>query len=289
MTLLPLIVLYLAPAGKPTPTAAYVRVDRPPRGAFLRWLVPLALLLLGLVLFPLLTHEGIGVWGAGMCHRIVERSFVVGGVQLPLCARCTGIYLAFLTTVAVCVARGRRRPANLPPRGITLLLIGFLLLVGVDGVNSYLSLLPMLPHLYEPHNTLRLLTGTLEGIALAGLLWPVLHMSLWAVPEETRSIPNLRELGLIVLAALALDGLVLWHPPASLYPLAVLSVAGLLVALGIVFTLLVAAAARKAGRVTSWREVGNLLAWGALLALAAMAAFAGGRYLLIGSFTFSLA
>lgn len=248
----------------------------------------MSLLFLGLFLFPWLAHEGIGIWGAGVCHRITERSFVVAGVQLPLCARCTGIYLGFLTTVAVCWLRGRRRPANLPPRGIVLLLLLFLAIVGVDGVNSYFALFPPLPHLYEPNNTLRILTGTLEGIALAGLLWPVLHMSLWQVPEETRSIPNLRELGLILLAALGVDLLALWHPPALLYPLVGLSLAGLLLALGLVSTLLVAVVVRKAGRVTRWREVGVLLSWGALLALVEMAALAWMRYQLLGSFSFTV-
>ena len=30
------------------------------------------------------------------CHQMSERSFFIRGVQLPLCARCTGIVLGFL-------------------------------------------------------------------------------------------------------------------------------------------------------------------------------------------------
>ena len=289
---MPFILLHLLAVGKQGEGASgeptFRRVGRPDKVAFLRWFVPLVLLFLGLFLFPVLAHEGIGFWGAGVCHRITERSFVIAGHQLPLCARCTGIYLGFLTTVVVCFLRGRRRPANLPPRGITVLLLFFLVVVGVDGLNSYLSLFPMLPHLYEPHNTLRVLTGTLEGIALAGLLWPVLHMGLWQTPQEERSIPNLRELGLILLVAVSVDLFVLWQPPFSFYPLAVLSLAGLLLALGIVGTLLLSVITRRAGRVTSWPQVAVLLAWGCFVALLEMAGMAWVRYALIGSFTFSL-
>ena len=280
-------------AGKPAEGAAgeptFQRLGRPDRVAFWRWLVPVVLAVSGLFLFPFLAHEGIGFWGAGICHRITERSFVIAGQQLPLCARCTGIYLGFLTTVVVCFLRGRRRPDNLPPRGIIVLLVVFLAVVGIDGLNSYASLFPRLPHLYEPNNTLRLLTGTLEGIALAGLLWPVLHMSLWQIPQEQRSIPNLRELGLILLAALGLDLVALWQPPVSLYPLAVLSVVGPLLALGIVSTLLVSVITRRAGRVTSWPQLAVLFAWGCFVALLEMAGMAWARYALLGSFTFSLA
>lgn len=251
-------------------------------------LLPLALLSAGWVLFPLLAGEGLGFWGAGVCHRIVERSFVVDGQQLPLCVRCSGIYLGFLSAVVVSFLRGRRRPAGLPPVGITILLGFFLIAVGLDGLNSYMVLFPGLPHLYEPHHALRLLTGTLEGIALAGFLWPVLHASLWQAPQEQRSIPNLRELGLILLAALGLGALAYWHPPLSFYPLALFSLAGTFLALGTVGTLLVAVIVGRLGKVTAWNQALRLFAWGCLVALLEMAALAWIRFALLGAFSFSL-
>ncbi|MBN1484671.1 MAG: DUF2085 domain-containing protein [Chloroflexia bacterium] len=252
------------------------------------WGLPLLLLLLALFLFPLHAGEGLGFWGAGVCHRIQQRTFVIGGAAMPLCIRCSGIYLGFLSTFVVSFLRGRRRPANLPPPGVLLLLLLFLAAVGVDGLNSYLSLFPGLPHAYEPHHTLRLLTGTLEGIALAGVFMPILHMSLWQQPSEQRSIPNLGELGWILLAVTPLDLLLLWHPRYSLYPLSLLSLAGLFLALGLVNTLLVAVASRRIGRVHRWAEVLALLLWGTLLASFEMAALAWFRHALLGSFSFVL-
>ena len=43
-----------------------------------------ALFLLPDLLFPI---------GTFICHQRPERSFFVGGVQLPVCARCTGLYV----------------------------------------------------------------------------------------------------------------------------------------------------------------------------------------------------
>ncbi len=276
--------------GPPAGTEAGPPPRRPTRSAWAHWrtALPWTLFALGLFLIPALVHEGAGFWGAGVCHRITERSFVVGGVQLPLCARCSGIFISFLVTVVVSFLRGRRRPADLPPVGVTVALFLFLVVVGLDGLNSYLALFPVLPHLYPPGNTLRLLTGSLEGIALAAFLTPILHMTLWREPQEVRSIPNFRELGLVVLAAWAVGGLLLWHPPLLFYPLAVLSLAGLFVALSTVNTLLVALVARRVGRVVQWNEALTLFGWGCVLAMLEAAAMAWVRYLLIGSFALSM-
>jgi hypothetical protein len=35
--------------------------------------------------------------GYAVCHRIPERSFHIGDYQLPLCARCSGMYLGAVT------------------------------------------------------------------------------------------------------------------------------------------------------------------------------------------------
>ena len=102
-----------------------------------------------------------------VCHRIGDRSFFVAGRQLPLCARCSGTYLGALAGLVVLGARGHGRARDLPGLRYLLVLGLFFLAWGFDGANSYLTLFPGLPHLYEPHNLLRLITGTLEGLAIS--------------------------------------------------------------------------------------------------------------------------
>ena len=47
--------------------------------------------------------------GAVVCHQRPERSFHLEGVPLPVCARCTGIYVAAAATALVLVLLARRR------------------------------------------------------------------------------------------------------------------------------------------------------------------------------------
>ena len=49
--------------------------------------------------------------GALVCHQRPERSFHLAGAQLPVCARCTGLYVSGALGVIVAWWRGRPAPS----------------------------------------------------------------------------------------------------------------------------------------------------------------------------------
>jgi uncharacterized membrane protein len=204
--------------------------------------------------------------GYAICHQISERSFHIAGQQLPLCARCTGIYMGALTTFTLMAVWGRRRAAKLPSVPITLVLLAFIFSMGVDGINSYLSFFPNMPHLYEPQNWLRLTTGTLEGLALSALVFPVLNYSLWRDAVNTPSVQSFKELGLMVTIGAVIIILVLLELPPLLYPLATLSTLGVLLMLGSVNTMIVLALTRREGYALTWQQAVLPIAMGVALA-----------------------
>ena len=193
--------------------------------------------------------------GYAICHQIPERSFHVAGQQLPLCARCTGIYMGALAGFVLMRIWGRQRAGAMPPAPVTLTLIGFIALMGVDGVNSYLTFFPGVPHLYEPQNWLRLTTGTLNGLALSAIVYPVLNYSLWRDAVQTPSVRGFKELALMVAAGGIIIALTVLELPPLLYPLATLSTLGVLLMLGSLNTMIVLVVARREGVALSWREV----------------------------------
>lgn len=192
--------------------------------------------------------------GYAICHRITDRSFAIAGRQFPLCARCTGMYLGVALTVVVFFLAGRLRWSELPSLPILLVLMGFLGLMGIDGANSYSHFFPNAPHLYEPRNWLRLLTGLGTGLAMGVFMLPALAQTLWRRPVLQAPIQNFRELTGLVLVVVTAVPLLLSNQPTILYVLALVSTAGLLfiiTAINCVFLLILL---RRDGRAERWRE-----------------------------------
>lgn len=142
----------------------------------------------------------------GVCAQI--HNVELGGAQLPLCARNTGIYSSFLITLIYLWAIGRARAAKLPPWPITGALALFVAIMAVDGFNSMLRDM-FLPHLYTPRNDLRTLTGIGMGTAMAVMITLILNLALRRNADDSqRVIGSWPELGgalllnLLVLAAI---------------------------------------------------------------------------------------
>jgi hypothetical protein len=89
-------------------------------------------------------------------------------------------------------------------------------------------------NLYIPNNTLRLFTGSGMGIALASVLYPAFNQSAWRDQDTGRALDGKRLVSLVGIILL-LDLAVLTDHPAILYPIAILSVLGILALLVLVF------------------------------------------------------
>lgn len=202
--------------------------------------------------------------GYAICHQIPHRTIHIDGTPLPLCARCTGIYLGALMGLTGLTLAKRYRSTELPPTLILLTLVAFIAIMGFDGVNSYLAFFPQAPHLYEPQNWLRLTTGTLNGLSMSIIVFPVINASLWH-PGLVKNRPVLRsfkELLPFLIGAAAIILIVLWQQPLLLYPLTILSTLGVMLMLGLVNTGLILIVVRREGYARRWGDVVVPLAMG---------------------------
>lgn len=118
--------------------------------------------------------------GYGLCHQLPERSFAAGGVQVPVCARDTGIYVGFAVSLGVVawLSRGRR-PSSPPPLAVSLMAAAFLGVMAADGLSASLGW-------RQTNNDLRLATGLLAGYGLSALTVPLLSSQIWSAPGRDR-------------------------------------------------------------------------------------------------------
>jgi len=220
--------------------------------------------------------------GYAVCHRIDVRSFHLGVRQIPLCARCTGMYLGALLGLSYQATLSRRRAGSPPFRvvlGLIVLGLGFL----VDGTNSFLSLILPAPLLYEPQNWLRLVTGTGMGIVIAAALYPAFNQTVWADCDKRSALPGLRAFfGLLALASLLVI-LVLSENPLILYPLALASAAGVLVLLAVVYTMVLLIVFHKENQYLHLSQMATLLVGGLGMGMVQIILLDLGRYLLTGT------
>lgn len=228
--------------------------------------------------------------GYAVCHRIDARSFHIGSRQLPLCARCSGMYLGAVIGLAYQMVFARKRSGT-PHWSVIIPLVLFVLAFGIDGSNSYLYLiketypdaLARLPNLYVPNNTLRLLTGSGMGLGIAAMLFPAFNQTMWKDADDRRVFPDLKSFAPLFGLTLLLDLLVLTENPVVLYPVAFISVDGVLILLMMVYSMIWVMLMRQENEFTRFSQLWLALAAGFTIAMLQIAAIDLLRFWLTGT------
>jgi uncharacterized membrane protein len=101
--------------------------------------------------------------GSVVCHQLPERSFHLWGAQMPVCARCTGIYVgAAIAPLLLYVLRRVRLKADATYAARTALVLG--------GLPTIATLVYEWTTGVTPSNTIRALAGLPLGAAIAAIV-----------------------------------------------------------------------------------------------------------------------
>jgi uncharacterized membrane protein len=216
--------------------------------------------------------------GYAVCHRIPSHSFTVNGRPLPLCARCSGMYLGALLGMLVQYFTGERHGGFSRKWLIVLCSLGVFFII--DGLNSFLAIFLDAAPLYPPQNWIRLLTGWSVGLLIAALIYPIFSQTVWQDWDPKaildRKVPTLILVsGSLLIIAGALSGVV-----AILYPLAILSVVGVVLILTMIYIILMLMFFKQEKRYNHFNELALVLSGGLILTLIQIGLFDLVRYLL---------
>ena len=235
----------------------------------------IVLAVVGMALFVVLTADGLlpkaDAIAATVCHRIPSHSFFIAGHQLPLCQRCSGTFPGALTGLLIQWGLWRRRRSQRFPKWqVFVVLVAFAGMWGIDGFNSYTTLLTGRPEGilgYAPQPWLRLLTGVLMGMGMSIVLVPAFNQTMWADGEVESTLRSWSELVFMIVVEVALVGLIYLLEPVLLYPVALYSVAGVLAMFVLLGAMIFVMALGRDSALTGWREAWLPLVWGLVFAL----------------------
>jgi uncharacterized membrane protein len=105
-------------------------------------------------------------FGSVICHQISERSFHLFAEQLPVCARCTGLYAGAAAIAVPYLFRGARRPWSTVVPGSAY--VRWLLVIA--SLPVALSIVWEWATGEVPSNIVRAITGVLLGGAVARVI-----------------------------------------------------------------------------------------------------------------------
>jgi uncharacterized membrane protein len=234
-----------------------------------RWWPALALLVIALLalLAPRDWFAPLDYIGSAVCHRIPVRTLFVDGRQLPVCARDTGMFTVALIGMTVLFGFVGRSASDFPRRPYFWFFALCFIAWGFDGFNSYMLLVRREVFLYEPSNLLRLVTGSMMGMAMASFALALFNQVTWRNAGDAATVRSMRTLGALIGTAAAVVVIGVLRPNALYGPMALLSSLGVVAMLTLVNGMLLLLLTRRYSQLQTARELTPFGLAGTALAL----------------------
>jgi len=221
--------------------------------------------------------------GYAVFHQIASHTLEIGGKLLPLCARCTGMYLG--TLLGLLILKPNQRLSGKPSTAKIVVLAVFFIIFTVDGVNSMMDAFFSVSPLYTPSNWLRLGTGLLMGVVLANILLPLWNQTLWKQSDVRPALQSWKQFALLMLCIIVVGVLIWLDIPILYYPVAILSTGTVFVILGMVYALLWSIILNKENTLESHKDGITFYLLGIICALLQISLMALIRLNLTGSWS----
>jgi len=203
--------------------------------------------------------------GSGACHQNPQLSFFDGSLYLPVCSRCTGIYIGFIFSIIAILILERKVKISLPSFKLIIALIIFAFFMGLDSILTSLKII-------EPNNYIRLITGYLVGWFIAILLLPLKNSVIWKAGTEKQYLDNKLRFILWIVCGIGIILLFYFTFKEIFFVWFFLSSAGQILLLSYMLLILIFALSRKLkNTITTLRRYSLFLAAGIFISMGFLA------------------
>jgi membrane-associated HD superfamily phosphohydrolase len=121
------------------------------------------------------------------------------------------------------------------------------------------------------------------GLAIAILLYPAFNASVWRLIDPRPAMNSFRSFTILILIAISLDLLVLRENPIILYPLSIISAAGVVILLTLVYTMMLIMIFKAENRYNQFSHMIYAMIGGLTVALIQIGLLDFVRYLFTGT------
>jgi uncharacterized membrane protein len=223
-------------------------------------------------------EEILHILGFGLCHQLPERSFFFGGLQWPVCARCTGIYLGLALALAALFLAYRGAQHRGAPSWPFWVFFGLALLaMAYDGFSSYLGWRPTT-------NLLRLVTGIAVGGSLAVIIYTMLVGTLAKKSTNETILAAVKPTTYFAVSLLLVFPLVYAAGPVLGPVLAAMDALAIILTFTLLALIIIGLFKRFDRSVSTWRDLAVPSGLALLVGLVLIAAFAALKFWAVGSF-----
>jgi hypothetical protein len=196
-------------------------------------------------------------------------------LQLPLDARCIGIFGGFLISIIGMAGSKRLFFYGAIPMKVIVPLVLLFVLMAMDGVNSLLTDLGVWSA-WPPSNFIGLITGFGVGVGLAVALGWLVGSTTWHLSSPDAGPQSLRDLWFTVPGFLILSGLLWWAPDWMHLPIATMLVVAVWLCVALLVMVTVLLVLRINARVTNITQLhvpgsaASVIAVGIMIGLASV-------------------
>lgn len=198
--------------------------------------------------------------GSSVCHQIPSHSYENAGIQFPLCARCSGLYLGSFISLAYYLTQGKRKA--LPKRGFVLLLIFFFLVWASDGINSFVTDFLNKSILYETTNMTRIVTGFGMGLVMSTALMTLFNLTVWKDGINLPLLHNPLQVAVYVLISALIAWFLLFANANYFLIFAYISIVTVVVIITFLYAIFWILILKKENSFTKWNSLGIFLTAG---------------------------
>lgn len=157
---------------------------------------------------------------------------------MPLCSRCTGIYIGFFFSVIIIMILERKIKTSIHSFKIMMALVIFAFFMGLDSILATFRII-------EPNNYSRFITGYLVGWFLAILLLPLKNSVIWKTGIEKQYLDKKPRFILWIISGIVIILLFYFTYKKILFTWSLLSLEGEILLISYLFLILVFALSRS--------------------------------------------